>query len=258
MLLEVKNIEFSYGRRKLKRNNANILKNVSFSLNEGECLGLIGESGSGKSTLGRIILGLEKQQKGTITFNGVLNRDIWQKELNVVFQDYTTSVNPRFKVIDIIKETLLEKKLNREELEKKVIELLEQVGLNKDYLYRYPHELSGGQLQRVCIARAISQKPKFILLDEAISSLDVSVQVQVLDLLIELKEKYNLSYLFITHDLSAVTYICDQVMFLKNGEIIEKIDDIKDLKYVKNEYSRALLDSVDDIDFFDYKKAINI
>lgn len=258
MLLEVKNIEFSYGRRKLKRNNANILKNVSFSLNEGECLGLIGESGSGKSTLGRIILGLEKQQKGTITFNGVLNRDIWQKKLNVVFQDYTTSVNPRFKVIDIIKETLLEKKLNREELEKKVIELLEQVGLNKDYLYRYPHELSGGQLQRVCIARAISQKPKFILLDEAISSLDVSVQVQVLDLLIELKEKYNLSYLFITHDLSAVTYICDKVMFLKNGEIIEKIDDIKDLKYVKNEYSRALLDSVDDIDFFDYKKAINI
>lgn len=258
MLLEVKNIEFSYGRGKLKINNANILKNVSFSLNEGECLGLIGESGSGKSTLGRIILGLEKQQKGTITFNGVLNRDIWQKELNVVFQDYTTSVNPRFKVIDIIKETLLEKKLNREELEKKVIELLEQVGLNKDYLYRYPHELSGGQLQRVCIARAISQKPKFILLDEAISSLDVSVQVQVLDLLIELKEKYNLSYLFITHDLSAVTYICDKVMFLKNGEIIEKIDDIKDLKYVKNEYSRALLDSVDDIDFFDYKKAINI
>ena len=258
MLLEVKNIEFSYGRRKLKRNNANILKNVSFSINEGECLGLIGESGSGKSTLGRIILGLEKQQKGTITFNGVLNRDVWQKELNVVFQDYTTSVNPRFKVIDIIKETLLEKKLNREELEKKVIELLEQVGLNKDYLYRYPHELSGGQLQRVCIARAISQKPKFILLDEAISSLDVSVQVQVLDLLIELKEKYNLSYLFITHDLSAVTYICDKVMFLKNGEIIEKIDDIKDLKYVKNEYSRALLDSVDDIDFFDYKKAINI
>ena len=226
MLLEVKNIEFSYGRRKLKRNNANVLKNVSFSLNEGECLGLIGESGSGKSTLGRIILGLEKQQKGTITFNGVLNRDVWQKELNVVFQDYTTSVNPRFKVIDIIKETLLEKKLNREELEKKVIELLEQVGLNKDYLYRYPHELSGGQLQRVCIARAISQKPKFILLDEAISSLDVSVQVQVLDLLIELKEKYNLSYLFITHDLSAVTYICDKVMFLKNGEIIEKIDDI--------------------------------
>ena len=258
MLLEVKNIEFSYGRRKLKRNNTNILKNVSFSLNEGECLGLIGESGSGKSTLGRIILGLEKQQKGTITFNGVLNRDVWQKELNVVFQDYTTSVNPRFKVIDIINETLLEKKLNREELEKKVIELLEQVGLNKDYLYRYPHELSGGQLQRVCIARAISQKPKFILLDEAISSLDVSVQVQVLDLLIELKEKYNLSYLFITHDLSAVTYICDKVMFLKNGEIIEKIDDIKDLKYVKNEYSRALLDSVDDIDFFDYKKAINI
>ena len=259
MLLEVKNIDFSYSKGKLKRNKNNVLKSVSFNLNKGQCLGLIGESGSGKSTLGRIILGLEKEQKGTVAFNGSLDRKLWQKDLNVVFQDYTTSVNPRFKVVDIVKETLLDEKLNKEQLEKRVINLLDQVGLNKEYLYRYPHELSGGQLQRVCIARAISKKPKFILLDEAISSLDVSVQVQVLDLLIELKEKYNLSYLFITHDLSAVTYICDKVIFLKEGKIVERVENISDLKYVKNEYSKALLDSVSniDIDSYDYREAIN-
>lgn len=259
MLLEVKNIDFSYFKGKLKRRKNNILKNVSLNLDKGECLGLIGESGSGKSTLGRIILGIEKQQKGTVAFNDSLDRKLWQKDLNVVFQDYTTSVNPRFKVIDIVKETLLDEKLNKERLEKRVINLLEQVGLNKEYLYRYPHELSGGQLQRVCIARAISKKPKFILLDEAISSLDVSVQVQILDLLIELKEKNNLSYLFITHDLSAVTYICDKVIFLKNGEVVEEVENINDLKHVKHEYSKALLGSVSDIDIdsYDYKEAIN-
>lgn len=259
MLLEVKNIDFSFSKGMFKRDKNNILKNISFNLDKGECLGLIGESGSGKSTLGRVILGLEKQQKGTVAFNGSLNRKLWQKDLNVVFQDYTTSVNPRFKVIDIVKETILDEKLNKEKLEERVTNLLEQVGLNKDYLYRYPHELSGGQLQRVCIARAISKKPKFILLDEAISSLDVSVQVQILDLLVELKEKYNLSYLFITHDLSAVTYICDRVIFLKEGKIVEKVENINDLKYVKDEYSKALLEAVKDIeiDNCDYEEFVN-
>ncbi|MDO4536472.1 MAG: ATP-binding cassette domain-containing protein, partial [Clostridium perfringens] len=113
MLLEVKNIDFSFSKGILKKDKNNILKNISFNLNEGECLGLIGESGSGKSTLGRIILGLEKQQKGTVAFNGSLDRKIWQKDLNVVFQDYTTSVNPKFKVLDVIKETLLDEKLNK-------------------------------------------------------------------------------------------------------------------------------------------------
>lgn len=259
MLLEVKNIDFSFSKNIFKKDKNDILKDISFTLNEGECLGLIGESGSGKSTLGRIILGIEKPKKGTILFNGSSDRKLWQKDLNVVFQNYTTSVNPRFKVLDIIKESIVDENLDKAQLENRVINLLEQVGLNKDYLYRYPHELSGGQLQRVCIARAISKKPKFLLLDEAISSLDVSVQVQVLDLLIELKEKYNMSYLFITHDLSAVTYICDKVIFMQNGEIVEKVNNINNLKYVKHEYSRALLDSVHDIDldFNKYKENIN-
>lgn len=125
----------------------------------------------------------------------------------------------------------------------RVIDLLERVGLSETYINRYPHELSGGQLQRVCIARAIANSPQLIVLDEAISSLDVSIQVQVLDLLIRLREELHVSYLFITHDVTAVTYICDQVMFFKDGEIIEMVDDIRELRTVAQPYSRALLET---------------
>lgn len=249
MLLEVKDIHLSFSikDRFLKKERNKVLKGVSLDIKEGECLGVIGESGSGKSTLGRAILGLEKFQSGSIKFNGNSNRKEWQREMDVVFQDYTTSVNPRFKVFDIISEPLLGEKLNKDELKNKIIKLLNQVGLCENHLYRYPNELSGGQLQRVCIARAISRQPKFILLDEAISSLDVSVQVQILDLLIELKEKYKLSYLFITHDLTAVTYICDRVLFFKEGQVVEKVDSLNGLKYIKDEYSKSLLNAVKDI-----------
>ena len=168
--------------------------------------------------------------------------------MNFVCQDYTSSVKQKFKVYEIINETLLQSKLSGEDKRKKIIELLEQVGLNEDFYYRYPHQLSGGQLQRVCIARAIAKMPKFILLDEAISSLDVSTQVQILDLLIELKEKYGLSYLFITHDLTAVTYICDRVLFFKDGQVVETVNNTNKLKYVKDEYSKLLLGSVLDIE----------
>ena len=192
-----------------------------------------------------MILGLEKQDSGKILFEGSELRKQWQSEMNVVFQDYTSSVNPKFKVYEI---TLLQSKLSGEDKRKKIIELLEQVGLNEDFYYRYPHQLSGGQLQRVCIARAIAKMPKFILLDEAISSLDVSTQVQILDLLIELKEKYGLSYLFITHDLTAVTYICDRVLFFKDGQVVETVNNTNKLKYVKDEYSKLLLGSVLDIE----------
>ena len=195
-----------------------------------------------------MILGLEKQDSGKILFEGSEFRKQWQSEMNVVFQDYTSSVNPKFKVYEIINETLLQLKLSGEDKRKKIIELLEQVGLNEDFYYRYPHQLSGGQLQRVCIARAIAKMPKFILLDEAISSLDVSTQVQILDLLIELKEKYGLSYLFITHDLTAVTYICDRVLFFKDGQVVETVNNTNKLKYVKDEYSKLLLGSVLDIE----------
>lgn len=246
MLLEVKSIKKSFPERYnlFRRGKKQVIHGVSFNVKEGECLGIIGESGSGKSTLGRMILGLEKPDEGEIFFKGSKDRSQWQKEMSVVFQEYTTSVNPRFKVKEIIIEPLLRFKLNKKQTMKRVDELLEQVGLNRDIKERYPHELSGGQLQRVCIARAIATKPKLILLDEAISSLDVSVQVQILDLLKELKEKYQLSYLFITHDLTAVTYICDRVLFFKQGKIIEEVNEIHKLKEVKTLYAKQLLEAV--------------
>ena len=244
MLLEAKDIHKSYSKIG-KRNKQHVLKGISFSIKNGDCIGLIGESGSGKSTLSRLVLGLEKPDSGSITIEGKTVKK-WIKEnqgkMSVVFQDYTSSANPNFTVQEVISEPLraLGKKDN---LDKVVEELLKKVGLPVNLINRYPHELSGGQLQRVCIARAISTKPKFMVLDEAISSLDVSIQAQILDLLRDLKDELNMTYLFIAHDLQAVTHLCDNVMFLYRGEIVENIHS-KNLCDAKNEYARRLLDSV--------------
>lgn len=247
MLLEVKNVYKSYRKLSgiIKKEKLEVLKDVSLGLKEGECLGIIGESGSGKSTLGRLIIGLEEVDGGSIKLDGLdikLNSKSIKKKVSVVFQDYTSSVNPRFKVLDILLEPINTfEKLTKKDRIKKAINLLEKVGLSEEYLDRYPHQLSGGQLQRVCIARAIANNPKFIVLDEAISSLDVSIQVQVLDLLVELKKQMGISYIFITHDLTAITYICDRVIFFKDGTIVEEVDCINRLTNVKEAYSKALL-----------------
>ncbi len=162
--------------------------------------------------------------------------------MSVVFQDYTSSANPNFTVKEIILEPL--KVLGKKEnLDKITEDLLDKVGLTIDLLDRYPHELSGGQLQRVCIARSISTKPKFIVLDEAISSLDVSIQAQILELLKDLKDELNITYLFIAHDLQVVTYLCDRIIFLYRGEVVENIHSLN-LAYVKNSYAKRLLNSV--------------
>ncbi|OIJ18187.1 peptide ABC transporter ATP-binding protein [Anaerobacillus alkalidiazotrophicus] len=268
MLLEVKDIYKSYPKESnilFKKTKIDVLSEVSFELNEGECLGIIGESGSGKSTLGKIIIGLEKPSTGNVYLEG---KDIFKfksykeqvkmrRDLSVVFQDYTSSVNPRFTVFDIIAEPLcIISKPDKQQLIKKITTLLDKVGLSITYLHRYPHELSGGQLQRVCIARAIATNPKFIVLDEAISSLDVSIQKQILDLLIELKQEYKLSYVFITHDLTAITYICDRVMFLKDGRVVERVEEIHELSNIKHEYSKRLLNAVLDIEC--HNKVISI
>jgi nickel transport system ATP-binding protein len=246
--MKVDHLYKSYKKKSgfFKKENSLILKDISLNIFKGECLGLIGESGSGKSTLGRLISGIEESDSGKISINGVnLNRQnskSFKDEISIVFQDYNSSVNPRFKVIDIILEALKKmKKENKKTAIKKVISLLEKVGLNEDFLDRYPHQLSGGQLQRVCIARAIATNPELIILDEAVSSLDVSTQVEILNLLIKLKEEMDISYLFITHDLMAVTYICDRVIFLKEGEIVEKANSIFGLRKLKEEYSKKLL-----------------
>ena len=255
ILLKVLNIKKSYTQKKfLKKSVKIVLNDVSLSLEQGKCLGIIGESGSGKSTLGRIITGIEKADSGVVEFEG---KNIHQKEnrnvkndVSVVFQNYVSSVNPRFSVAQIIAEPLIiSSQVNRNKIDKKKIDeevkkMIKIVGLSEEFLERFPHELSGGQLQRICIARAIVTKPKFILLDEAVSSLDVSTQVEILDLLQKLKKEYNLSYVFITHDLLTITYICDSVIFFKDGKIEEKIDDIRNLKNIKKGYSKKLLEAV--------------
>ena len=250
ILFEVNGITKSYKEKGLiKKKIKKVLNDVSFSLKKGECLGIIGESGSGKSTLGRLLIGLEKPDSGEIKFQ---DKDIHKeanqisrKELSIVFQDYFSSVNPRFKVADIIAEPLkLNTNLSSSDLRKELKKLIVDVGLKVEFLDRYAHELSGGQLQRVCIARAISTKPKFIMLDEAVSSLDISTQVEILNLLQELKKSYSLSYIFVTHDLLTLTYICDSVIFFKEGRIVEKVDSLEKLCEVKDDYSKALLDAV--------------
>lgn len=263
MLLEAKNIFVSFKKENqtsfLGKERQEVVKDVSISLKKGECLGIIGESGSGKSTFGKTLIGLLTPDKGDVTVNGISlygksSRDEKRKvkqAVSVVFQDYTSSANPRFRIKDIIGESLrvIEKRENiKIDKKKRTEELLELVGLNKNFIDRYPHELSGGQLQRVCIARAVATNPEIILLDEAISSLDASTQTQVMDLLKNLQKEFGFSYIFITHDLPSVTYMCDRVIFFYDGKIVEQVDDIYMLSEVKSSYAAKLLHSILEID----------
>ena len=243
-MLEVRNIYKTYKEPALfSSKRQQILSDVTFSMEEGRCLGIIGESGSGKSTLGRLILGIEKPDSGEITFE---KKDVTKPRnrrglISAVFQDYTSSISPNSTVYKTIHEAMdaMSMHCDREI----ATELLKKVGLDETYLDKFPHELSGGQAQRVCIARAISIRPKFLLLDEAISSLDVSVQVQILDLLRKLRKDLNMSYLFITHDIQAAAYICDELIIFNSGKIIEQVP-IEKIGQVQNDYSKRLLSAV--------------
>lgn len=263
MLLEAKNIFVSFKKENqtsfFGKERQEVVKDVSISLKKGECLGIIGESGSGKSTFGKVLIGLLTPDKGDVSVNGISlygksSRDEKRKvkqAVSVVFQDYTSSTNPRFRIKDIIGESLrvIEKRENiKINKNKRTEELLELVGLDKNFIDRYPHELSGGQLQRVCIARAVATNPEIILLDEAISSLDASTQTQVMDLLKNLQKEFGFSYIFITHDLPSVTYMCDRVIFFYDGKIVEQVDDIYMLSEVKSSYAAKLLHSILEID----------
>lgn len=229
-----------------------ILFDVSVEVKKGTCLGILGESGSGKSTMGRVLCGLLKPDSGNVLINDIpvyaskSGRRELQNKLSIVFQDYTTSANPRFRVRDILREGLYvrqRKERMRLDQEKEINRLLELVGLFSDFAERFPHELSGGQLQRVCIARAIACNPEIILFDEAISSLDAHTQVQIMDLLLELKEKLSLTYIFITHDLTSITYLCDDVLFLYQGHVTEHLS-VKRINETKDTYAKKLLESI--------------
>lgn len=255
-MIKIKDVNVSFKSERQEKifgtTRKQVLFDISLDIPKGTCLGILGESGSGKSTLGRVMCGLLKPDKGNIYLEGEpvygskKGKKNLQNKLSIVFQDYTTSANPRFRVKEIIGEGIsVHERKTKEKVDRisETKKLLKLVGLNEEYIERFPHELSGGQLQRVCIARAVACNPDIILFDEAISSLDAHTQVQVMDILKELKEKLNLTYIFITHDLTSVTYLCDDVMFLYRGKITEHIP-VSEIGNTKDEYARKLLNSI--------------
>jgi ABC-type microcin C transport system duplicated ATPase subunit YejF len=217
-----------------------------------ETLAVVGESGSGKSTLGRTILGLERATSGDIAYRGNsligLNRKEFlpfRKNLQIIFQDPFSSLNPRMTILDILTEGMEEHgMLNGEPKQELAVRLLEEVQLEADHIFRYPHEFSGGQRQRICIARALSLKPELIICDEAVSALDVTIQAQVIELLMKLQENYGLSYMFISHDLSVVKKISDRTVVMKSGSIVEQGQTAHVIGNPKHEYTQSLLNAV--------------
>ncbi|NIJ44061.1 peptide/nickel transport system ATP-binding protein [Wenyingzhuangia heitensis] len=255
-LLEIKNLKTYYTSKNNWFATPNVVKgvdDVSFKVYEGETVGLVGESGSGKSTIGRTILGLEKATAGEIWYKGVnlitlsnSQRKKYRQEIQLIFQDPYSSLNPTLKIGEAILEPMVKHKVLENNTKRKeyIYRLLEKVGLEKEHYSRYPHEFSGGQRQRVGIARALALQPKLIICDESVSALDVSVQAQVLNLLNKLKKEFDFTYLFISHDLSIVKFMSDQLIVLNQG----KIEEIGDADIIYNqpqkEYTKALIDAI--------------
>lgn len=271
-ILEVKNIKVYFETK--SRSNIKYIKSVddlSFNLKQGEVLGIVGESGCGKSTLGRAILQLinsnNSKISGSINYN---NQDLTKlnhkqllairKDLQIIFQDPLASLNPRMTVGDIIAEPLktFYSNLNKQERLTKVLKIMDDVGLIPEHLNRYPHEFSGGQCQRIGIARALILKPKIIICDEPVSALDVSIQAQIINLLKKLQKKYDLSLIFIAHDLSVVKYISDRIMVMYLGKIVELSDSHNIYSDPRHPYTKALLSAmpVADPEFMRDKKNI--
>lgn len=234
-------------------NSVKAVDGVSFEVKEGEVLGVVGESGSGKSTVGRTAIRLIEPTAGQVFFDGQdmqnLSRDEMlrmRREIQMVFQDPYASLNPRKTIGEAVGEPLAYHGIVRSKADREafVVEILQQVGLSADALNRYPHEFSGGQQQRICIGRAIAMNPRLIVCDEAVSALDVSVQAQVLNLLGDLKQELGLSYLFISHDLSVVRHICDRVLVMYLGKVMETAPVDELFNNPKHPYTQALLSAV--------------
>lgn len=233
-------------------NHVKAVDDISFEIYEGETLSVVGESGCGKSTTGRAILRLDEPTDGEIEFDGenllsLNKREMREKrkDLQVIFQDPYASLNPRQTVGKILTEAMqIQKVAPKNELRKRAIELLETVGLNAEQIDRYPHEFSGGQRQRVGIARALSVDPKLIIADEAVSALDVSIQAQVLNLLKKLQREFNLTYLFIAHDLGVVRHISDRIIVMYLGKIVEIADKKSLFDNPQHPYTKALLSAI--------------
>ena len=258
-LLTVKNLHKHYPIKKSLFQRPDILKannDVSFDVSEGEILSIVGESGCGKSTIAKMILKIEDQTGGEIKYKGkdiaTLSRKElreYRKDVQIIFQDPYSSLNPRWKVGSIIGEPLmLNTNFSRKQVEKKVRDLMDKVGLLPEFYDRYPHQFSGGQRQRIGVARALALQPKLIVCDEPVSALDVSIQSQVLNLLIDLQSEFNFTYIFISHDIGVVEHISDRIMVMYLGRAVEmaEVEQLMDDAY--HPYTRALLDAVPEID----------
>lgn len=269
-LLEIKNLNVTYQTKKGligKIQTVHAVNNVSLDIQKGEILAIAGESGCGKSTLAKAIMKLVQSDSGEILLNGenVLNlkhnKDLkkFYQKVQMIFQNPYSSLNPKMKIGEILKEPLIiNTNLKKEEITKIVEEKIEKVGLDKSALNLYPHEFSGGQRQRIAIARSLILNPEFIIADEPVSALDVSIQAQIINLLKQLKEDFNLTFLFISHDLSVIKYLSDRIAIMYLGEVVEIGRTEEIFKNPKHPYTKALLSSVPELNPQDEKERIHL
>ena len=269
-LLEIKNLNVTYQTKKGligKIQTVHAVNNVSLDIQKGEILAIAGESGCGKSTLAKAIMKLVRSDSGEILLNGenVLNlkhnKDLkkFYQKVQMIFQNPYSSLNPKMKIGEILKEPLIiNTNLKKEAITKIVEEKIEKVGLDKSALNLYPHEFSGGQRQRIAIARSLILNPEFIIADEPVSALDVSIQAQIINLLKQLKEDFNLTFLFISHDLSVIKYLSDRIAIMYLGEVVEIGRTEEIFRNPKHPYTKALLSSVPELNPQDEKERIHL
>lgn len=246
MILKVENLSKYYEKRNLfSKEKKMVLKNISFDVREGEIFSIIGQSGVGKSTIGKIVLGIEKESSGNILFLEKSLSERKKRDIQMVFQDPYSSLNPAMKIKDILAEILRANgERDRSEIEKRVKDILKEVGLEEEFENKYPNELSGGQRQRVVIGCAMILKPKLVVCDEPVASLDLAIQKQILDLIKKFNREHGTTFIFISHDLGVVYNISDRVMVLYKGEIQEIREVEEFFSSPESEYGKYLLEGI--------------